>query len=66
MILAAWENQSELSFEYGPSLPDVNHVIDLGDQADEDVVILSTKEEIIISISVEFPLVVQYLKTEKF
>ena len=67
--MAAWENQSELSFDYGPSLPDV---IDLGDQADEEVVILPTGEEIVILLSVEFPLVVGYLsqsglpKTENF
>ena len=66
--MAAWENQSQLSFDYGPSLPDG----DLGDQADEEVVILPTGEEIVILLSVEFPLVVGYLsqsglpKTENF
>ena len=43
----AWADQSELSFDYGPPLSDV---IDLGDEVDEDIVVLPTGEEIFISL----------------
>ena len=56
----AWADQSELSFDYGPPLSDV---IDLGDEVDEDIVVLPTGEEISISLSVEFLLVVGYLRS---